>query len=89
MTGGVPTIINHLQGFQNAVSNAFDPDELDELSQTHQLGEISRVLIDVLARASTPDSEIAPRNILDIGEEKLRHFPFFYAGVERALDQAD
>ena len=88
-TGGVPTVIDHVEEFRSAISMASGSNELAELSQRYQSGKVLRVLIDALANAPTPESEIALRNVLDIGEEKLRYFPFLYADVKRALDPAN
>lgn len=81
----VPTIVEYLETFREALASAEDHDQRDAVSNKYQSGKIVRVLVSVLRNVSTDESKRTLQGILDQGEDRLRYFPFLKADLEYAL----
>lgn len=85
-TGASQFIIEHLERFRSSVAAASTSKQLEGLSNEYESGEILRVLVDALGSDQAAESGSALRGLLDLGEDKLRAFPFLYEDIVRSLD---
>ncbi len=78
----------YLLSFAEQVSAKSNGDDLEALAVKFSSGKIIRVLVEVLANSTDSRSKTALQSILDLGEDRLRHFPFLREDVQRSLGVA-
>lgn len=71
--------------FASRLSGASTDAAIDQLATEYASGKIVRVLVSVVGNSKTESGRVVLRRILNVGPDKLRHFPFLEPDLGRAL----
>lgn len=86
VSDAVQAIQDHLRAFATDLSRADSRGQLRRVSAEYESGKIVRVLVSVLGNAPGADLLVL-QELLDLGQDRLRDFPFLASDLERVLGQ--
>jgi hypothetical protein len=79
-------ISEYLMRFTQAAKLTYGDKQMELLSQKYSSGKIIRVLIEVLGALPNHVEQPVLKDILALGEDRLRHFPFLAEDARRAIE---
>jgi hypothetical protein len=80
-----PVILEFLDRFSSDVDSASSPQISQRISALYEDGKIVRVLIDSIEEPLSPPAKGSLQRIVNLGDDKLRAFPFLKEDIEHIL----
>ena len=80
-------LVSFLSQFSMQLMQASSESEIDSLSTRYEGGNLVRRVVTIVGLFDSQQVQSALSNLLAVGSDKLRHFPFLEEDIKRSLHQ--